>query len=131
MNVIQTALALERALASPIDAELHRILTLRRDQLSENGYFVGGHAHFIIVGPGDRLADVEAAAGFPIATNIVDAVGYGHPDFEPCWEWIEFHGGKWFELVFQLDNELATVLFVSDDPGTDPTLLQLCREFAT
>ena len=125
MNIIKTALALERALASPIDADLHRILTLRRDQLGEN---FGDYAHFIIVGPGDRLADVEAALGFPIATNIY-GIGYGQPDFQPCWEWVEHHSGL-FELVFVLDDELATVVLVPDDPGTDPTLLQLCREFA-
>ena len=127
MNVIKTALGLERALASPIDPDLHRVLTLRRNQLSDN---IADYAHFIVVGPGDRLEDVEAAAGFPIATNIVDGVAYGHPDFEPCWEWIERHSGGWFELVFVLDDELATAVFVPDDPGTDPTLLQLCREFA-
>ena len=126
MNIIKTALALERALASPIDADLHRVLTLRRDQLGEN---FGDYAHFLIVGPGDRLDDVEAAAGFPIATNIVDGVAYGQPDFEPCWEWIERHPDGWFELVFVLDDELATVVLVPDDPATDPTLLQLCREF--
>ena len=123
MNIIKTALALERALASPIDADLRRVLELRR---SEN---IAGCAHFVIVGPGDRLDDVEAAAGFPIATNIVDGVAYGQPDFEPCWEWIERHPDGWFELVFVLDDELATVVLVPDDPATDPTLLQLCREF--
>ena len=125
MNVIKTALGLERALASPIDPDLHRVLTLRRNQLSDN---IADYAHFIVVGPGDRLEDVEAAAGFPIATNIVDGVAYGHPDFEPSWEWTEWHG-RYLELVFVLDDEAATVIFLPDDPGTDQTLLQLCREF--
>ena len=127
MNIIKTTLSLERALASPIDADLKSLLIERRNQLSDHN---ADCAHFIVVGPGDRLADVEAAAGFPIATNIVDGVAYGQPDFEPCWEWIERHSGGWFELVFVLDDELATAVFVPDDPGTDPTLLQLCREFA-
>ena len=130
MNIIKTTLALERVLTSPIDPELSRILTLRRDQLSENGHYVGGYAHFIIVGPGDRLADIEAAAGFPIAANIVDGIAYGQPGFEPSWESIDRHPGGTFELVFVLDDELATVVLVPDDPGIDPTLLQLCREFA-
>ena len=130
MLVIKATLALERALASPIDAELCRILTLRRDQLSESGHYVGGYAHFIVVGSGDRLAEIETAAGFPIATNIVDQIPYGQPDFEPSWEGIDRHPGGIFELVFVLDDQLATVVLIPDDPGIDPTLLRLCREFA-
>jgi hypothetical protein len=61
MLTIDSAADMERALASPIAADLRRLLTLRRRQAAGQ---LADTARFVIVQPGDRAAGVEAALGF-------------------------------------------------------------------
>jgi hypothetical protein len=114
LNVTNSA-SLARALDSPLDGAIKRLLTLRRDQLSEHiDTDIGELAHWIVVEPGDGIADLETAAGYPIITN-------------PAFEWIMDHGG-FYELPTVLsDDGFGVILIVPDLEGIDPALLTLCR----
>jgi hypothetical protein len=131
MISIRSTADMASALASPIDADLKRLLALRCDQLLEiDGYDLGELAQFIIVGPADTLAAIEGAAGVPLATNRVDGSKYGDPGFTSNFEHVEHHGA-WFEAVMILsDDGFGIVLFVPDRPDVDQTLLGLVRDHA-
>ena len=66
MFIIKGEADLARALASPLDADLKRLLSLRRDQLlHDTDYELDELAKFVIAQPGDPLDALEAALGFP------------------------------------------------------------------
>ncbi|TPG13197.1 hypothetical protein [Sphingomonas oligophenolica] len=115
MLVIDSTIAMARAMERPIDDDLKRLLTLRRDQLTHNtDDDLGTLALFIVVAPGDSLSTIEARAGYPVITT--GAV-----------EWVQQHG-HWFEAVAILsDDGFATVLLVQDEYGIDPQLLACLR----
>jgi len=87
---------------------------------------------FIIVEPGDTIADIEKASGCSIATDLFDGAHYGSPDFVPNHEWLQHHPDQCcFEMVFIMtDDGYFTVLLIPDDPCIDPDLLSLCREYS-
>lgn len=120
MHIIDDDAAFSRALDSPIDPRLRRLLEERRDQLlSDTGgdYELGELARFIVVEPHDTIADIEAAAGYPVVTT-------------PAFEWVADHG-NYFEAVTVLaDDGFGVVLFVPDSEGVDPVLLSLLRSHA-
>lgn len=115
MISIKSSADMARALASPIDAELWRLLALVRDRLLEyEGYDLGELAHVIIVKPGDALAAVEAEAGVALT---------GDP-----FEYVEHHEA-WIEAAIILsDDGFGIALLVADDPATDATLLAALRQ---
>jgi hypothetical protein len=131
MFIIRSPKTMARALASSPDPLLQRLLRLRVEQLTGEGYNPFDLATFAIVERFDRLDALEAALGLPIATNLVDGSRYGDdPDYVPSAEWIADHGGL-FELVYVLSDDGAGVaIFVPDRDGIDPVLLSLCRTFA-
>src|SRR4051794_27069271 len=92
--------ALKRALSSPIDDRLKRLLQLRRDQV---GGDIIDQTHFAIVQPADPPADLERPIGFSIFCNPADGGRFGEPDWSPGWEWIEDHGFA-SELCFIMDD---------------------------
>jgi hypothetical protein len=107
------------ALDSPIAPAVKSLLTLRRDQLDDYGYDdLGELAHFIVVEPGDLLATVEQAVGFPLANN-------------PPWEWVMDHGRLFEAPIVLSDDGFGTVLIVPEVTGVDPILLQLLRDNVT
>lgn len=91
---------LARALNSPLDDRIKRLLIERRDQL---GDIVWEVAHFVIVQQGDSLATLQQAIGFSVFQNPVDGAQFGEPDFTPGWEWLADHGFG-FEMVWILDD---------------------------
>ncbi|SFR84756.1 hypothetical protein [Sphingomonas jatrophae] len=116
MQLIDTTAALARALVSPLAPNIKRLLTLRRTQLGT----IEGAARFIVVEPGDTVADVERALAFPLAD-----------EGEPCFDWAADHDGL-FEAAFNLsDDSAADVMLVPDTDGIDSDLLALCRFHAT
>lgn len=119
MLIIDSTTAMARALDQPIDQDLKRLLALRRDQLLINtDDDLGALALFVVVAPGDALAAIEAAAGYPVVT-------------QGAFEWVQRHASGWFEAVAILtDDGHATVLLVPDDEGVDQTTLALLREEA-
>lgn len=120
MQIIADTPSMNRALASPIDPALKRLLCLRRDQLlADTGeqYELGDLVHFILVEPNDTVADIEAAANFPLIT-------------EPAFEWVTDHSGTFEAAVVLSDDGFGFVLLVPDRNGIDLTLLTLLRDFA-
>ena len=115
MLIIDSTVAMARALERPIDEDLRRLLTLRRDQLARNSDDdLGTLALFIVVAPGECIFTIEAAAGYPVITTA-------------AFEWVQRHG-HWFEAVAILsDDGFATVLLVPDYEGVDMSLLDLIR----
>lgn len=116
MLSIRSSAAIARALDSPIDEDLKKLLVRRCDQLSEyNGYDLGELVHILIVERGDRLTELEAELGFAITNEA------------PSWEYIQA-GEGWFEIVFIIsDDGYGAIVFVKDEQGESPELLTLCR----
>lgn len=119
--------SLTRALSSPIDARIKRLLRLRCEQL---GGDITGQVRFVIVQPGDTEEDLEGALGFSVFQNAGDGSRFGEPDFTSSWEWLADHG-HCFELVFIFDDSgFAHVVLIENSQGVDPELLSLCRAYA-
>ena len=131
MLSIRSTADMDRALASPIDADLKRLLELRRGQLLEHdGYDLGELAHFIVAGPFDTIATIEGVVGVPLSTNLVDGSRLGEPGFTANFEHVARHG-LWFEAVLVLsDDGFGIALFVPDRPDIDAGLLDLLRSHA-
>lgn len=67
---------------------------------------------FIVIEPGDSLADIDTALGFPILTHPFELIA-DHAD--------------WYELVFVVsDDGYGIEVFISKDAGVDPRLLLMC-----
>ena len=120
LNITNSA-AWARALDSPIDLALKGLLRLRGDQLmTDTGgeYDLGDLVQFVVVGPGDTITRIEAAAGYPVVTS-------------PAFEWVAEHDG-WYEAVTILsDDGFGIVLLVPDIEGVNPALLALLRSHVT
>lgn len=130
MLSIRNSADMDRALVSLLDPALRRLLTLRRDQLAEDGLDLDEIVHIIVVRPGDTLAEVEAEAGVAIATNLVDGSRLGDPEFEPLFEYVTRKDG-WLEAVMILsDDGFGLVLFVPDTIDVDPAISLLLRRHA-
>ena len=92
---------------------------------------LSGIGEFIIVEPGDTIIVLEKASGCSITTDLVSEVHYGSPDFVPSFEWLEHHHDEHcFEMLFITTDDFFTVFLIPDDPGIDPELLSLCREYS-
>lgn len=118
MHIIRTWEELAVYLDGPIDADLNTLLQTRRDQLMEYGD-LSDLGELVILQPGDTMAAVDRATGWPIVMEDV-----------PTFEWVQRHGSV-FEMPFVLsDSGAGHVLFVPDAEGIDPVLLDLCRAFA-
>lgn len=117
---ITDAAAFARAMDSPIDPALRRLLRLRHDQLlADTGrdYELGNLVQFIIAGPADTVAAIEGAANYPIVT-------------QPAFEWVVDHGG-WFEAVTILsDDGFGIALFAADREDGNMQVLTLLRHYA-
>jgi predicted metal-dependent peptidase len=129
MISIRSSADMAETLSSLLDPDLRRLLTERRDQLLDyDGYDLGDLVHIIVVQQhADTLAAVEAEAGVPLATNLVDGGQLGEPDFEPCFEYVERHGGLYEAVLVLSDDGFGLVLIVPDRIDTDPDLLALLR----
>lgn len=117
MISIRSSADMARALISPIDGHLKRLLALRRDQLLDHdGYDLGDLAHFIVVEPNDTIVGIEGAAGVALTHGF---------------EFVERHPCGWFEAVIILsDDGFGAALFVPDRADIDPSLLALMRDQA-
>ena len=114
---IDNSTSFARALDSPLNGTIKDLLTLRHSQLSEHMKAdIGELAQWIVVEPGDGIAQLETAAGFPIITD-------------PAFEWILDHGGFWELPTILSDDGFGVVLIVPDVEGIDPALLKLCRQY--
>jgi len=132
MLSIKTSADMERALAGPLDPALRELLAARRDQLADEGLDLAELAHFVVPGPGDTLASVEAEAGVSLSVNYGDNTKLGDADFKPSWEYVERHPGGWREVVLILsDDGYGVVILISDRIDLDPAFhLLLARHAA-
>jgi hypothetical protein len=107
-----------------IDLEILKLITLRLTQLDPNL-----PTPMIIMEQGDTISDIEKEIGFSILTNLFDDSRYPDPDFVPCFEALEDHGG-FYEMVFIFgDGDDAIEIFIPKT-GVDPLLLSMCAQFA-
>ena len=130
MPSVRAWASLSRALRTPIDLRLKRLLIERRDQLGVD-QDLSTIARFVIVQPGDSLAALESELGFSVFLNPVDESQFGEPEFSPGWEWIADHGHS-FEMVFIFDDSgFAHVVFVQNNSMQNRRLRALCLTYAS
>ena len=106
------------------DPDILKLVKLRHVQLGDEMF-----VSVIIIETGDSLSDIEKEVGFPILTNLFDDVRYPDPDFVPCFEVLENHGGCYEMLILFSDGDDAIEIFIPKD-GVDPLLLSMCSQFA-
>ena len=106
------------------DLDILKLIKLRHDQLGDEMF-----GSVIIIEAGDSLSEIEQEIGFSILTNLFEDVRYPDPDFVPCFEVLEDHGGC-YEMLFILgDGDEAVEIFIPKT-GIDPLLLSMCALFA-
>ena len=132
MITIYDSANMQLVLEGPFDPDLKAILLERLALLAEfSEWDLADLAHFIIVEPGDCLESIERELGVNPLVNIVDNVRYPDPAFDPSFEFCIARAG-YFDLTFALcDSGLANCLLVPDRDDIEPTLLALCRSYAT
>ena len=105
------------------DADILDLLRLRLDQLDMN-------VTMFIVEPGDSISDIEEEIRFCILSNLFDDVSYPDPDFVPCFEALEDHGGCYEMLFILSDGDDDAIEIFIPKAGVDPLLLAMCSKFA-
>ena len=106
------------------DPDILKLVKLRHSQLGDEMF-----GSVIIVEIGDTVEDINNEIGFCILTNLFDDVRYPDPDFVPCFEVLEDHGGC-YEMVFIFgDGDDAIEIFLPKH-GVDNELLSMCSQFA-
>lgn len=113
------------------DAELRTLIERRLDEREIGDAFDAElHGPFVVMIPGDGLAEVEAAVGIPLLVNPVTGVAYGNPVFNPIFEVVVRHP-RCYEMVFVPGGgDDGVTLFVPRHPDVEPRLLALCAEYA-
>ena len=106
------------------DPDILKLLKLRHDQLGDELF---GSA--IIIEAGDSISDIEEEIGFSILTNLFDGVRFPDPDFVPCFEVLEDHGGCYEMLFILSDGDVAIEIFIPKT-GIDNELLAMCAQFS-
>lgn len=106
------------------DHDILKLVKLRHDQLGDEMF-----DSVIILESCDSISDIEKEIGFSILTNLFDNVRFPDPDFVPCFEVLEDHGGC-YEMVFILsDADDAIEIFIPKQ-GVDNELLAMCSQYA-
>ena len=106
------------------DPEILKLVKMRHDQLGDEMF-----DSVIIIEAGDTVQDIEEEIGFSILTNLFDDVRYPDPDFVPCFEVLEDHGGC-YEMVFIFgDGDDAIEIFIPKQ-CVDNELLAMCSQYA-
>ena len=104
--------------------DILRLVKLRHSQLGDEMF-----DSVIIIEAGDSISCIEEEIGFSILTNLFDDVRYPDPDYVPCFEVLEDHGGC-YEMLFILgDGDEAVEIFIPKT-GVDQLLLAMCSQFA-
>jgi hypothetical protein len=107
------------------DADILDLLRLRFEQLD-----LDTNVSMFIVEPGDSISDIEEEIGFCILTNLFDDVRFPDPDFVPCFEALEDHGGCYEMLFLFSDGDDDAIEIFIPKTGVDPLLLAMCSQFA-
>ena len=126
-----------RVLRDPADVhalepgEIRQLIERRIADLTGSGeYQLDELAFFVVVEPGDAIAAVDAAVGFPVLHNRLSGARFDEPSFHPSHEFIEEHSAC-LEMVFVLsDDGYGVEVFVPKGEGIDADLLTMCFRFA-
>lgn len=103
-----------------LDAELRAVIGLRAWQLDvERERPLNDTIRFVVIQPGDSPEIINAVVGFPITWELAE---------QPSFEWMEDHGA-WFEIGYVLTDDLALLVYVADDPGTEFGIHYNCLAF--
>lgn len=133
MQTIYDSAEMAHLLSGPIDPALNSILQERLALLYPefSDWDLSDLAHFIVVEPGDSIEAIEQELTF---SPLVCFEGYRYPDQRfttGLWEFCIDRNG-YFDLTFcRSDAGLANCLLVPDRDDIEPTLLELCRLYAT
>ena len=132
MITIYDSAEIQRVLSGPIDPDLKTILLGRLELLADfSEWNLSDLAHFLIVGPGDSIDSIVSELGISPFINLVDGARYPDAAFVPSFEFCIARKG-YFDLTFcRNDAGLANCLLVPDRDDIEPTLLELCRSYAT
>ena len=124
MHVIRIESDLQALQAPDLLALIHRRIADTAEYVDHFSELV----FFVVVQPGDDIAAVDYALGFPVMANRFDGIAFGEPGFTPSWDVLEEHPG-FYELVFVLgqDGQGVTV-FVTRGEGVSAELLVMCRD---
>ncbi len=133
MHVIRT----DSDLDAVEDLELQALVRQQISNITEYVDHFSELVYFVIVQPGDDVADIDEALGFPVMANRFDGIPFGAPAFTPSWDVLAEHPG-WFELVYVLsDDGNGVTMFVSRTQGSAEAaknipadLLAMCRAYA-
>ena len=106
------------------DPEILKLVKLRHDQLGDEMFDSA-----IIIEAGDSISDIEEEIGFFVMTNLFDGVRYPDPDFVPCFEVLQDHGGCYEMLFILSDGDAAIEIFIPKT-GIDNELLAMCAQFS-
>jgi hypothetical protein len=106
------------------DPDILKLVKLRHDQLGDEMF-----GSVIIIEAGDSISCIEEELSFPILTNLFDDISFPDPDFVPCFEVLEDHGGCYEMLFILSDGDDAIEIFIPK-VGVDPLLLSMCSQFA-
>jgi hypothetical protein len=104
--------------AAALEPPTRALIDGRCRELLSGGLALSDIVNWIVVAPGDSLAVIETAIGFPIN-------GEGPP-----WEWVEDHGVLYEAPIILSDDGFGVVLIVPDDAGVNATLLEALRRDA-
>lgn len=120
MHYICTAEAMARVLGTPLEPELHNILSEHQERLAGYyGFRFEELAEFLIVEPGDTLTVGEDTYG----RRLVE-----HDMFIMPVE-LAFRHSAWIEVIFILsDDGFGLVLLVEIGEDTDPSFLSACEQ---
>ena len=111
---------------------MHALLVQRFQGIAVPGYAYDELGMFIVVESGDTVSDIERAGGIWITTGLFGDAKYGDEDFSPCFEVLEAHSGRCFEMVYILnDDGYSVIVIVPETNDMDAELLRFCREYAT
>lgn len=113
------------------DAYIRALLDQRFQEITIEGYTYEDLGLFVLVEPGDTVADIEQASGAWITTGLFGDTRYGDPDFAPCFEFLERHMGHCFELVeIMNDAGYGVIVIIPEVDGIDEELMRFCYQYS-
>lgn len=90
----------------------------------------------IVVEAGDTVEQLEQEISLPILRSLFDDCQFYHPDFSPCFEFMEEYKDEQNNTVYEAfylasDSGVGTTLFIPECKGIEEDLLAMCRSWAT
>ena len=113
------------------DPVLRHLIETTITALSEDyPYDPGELGYFLIVEPGDTIAELDAQIGFSILANRWTGIRFDAPGYTQHFEVLDEHAG-YFEMVFVTDDTgLGVEIFIGQVAGIDPDLIAMCQQYA-